>query len=71
VDNYGYEVRKDWRLGQNTDDWWTSVCVWVIEQFGMPGDNYITELSSEYMIFKFKQKEHAMITALRWGNDNG
>jgi hypothetical protein len=43
----------------------------MIETYGPPGDNYITELNHEYMIFKFKEKEHAMVAALRWGNDNG
>ena len=66
---YNYTVRKNWKLGQDTDSWWNQVCIFVIENFGMPGDNYITELSPDYMIFKFKEKEHAMITALRWGND--
>ena len=68
---YNYEVRKDWTLNQDTSEWWNNVCIWVIENYGLPGDNYVTELSSDYMIFKFKEKEHAMITALRWGNDNG
>lgn len=67
---YNYSVKKKWTLGQDTDAWWNTVCVWVIENYGLPGDNYRTELSKDYMIFKFKEKEHAMITALRWGNDN-
>jgi hypothetical protein len=67
---FKYSVRKNWTLGQDTTQWWNSVCIWVIEEYGLPGDNYVTELSSDYMIFKFKEKEHAMITALRWGNDN-
>lgn len=68
---YQYQVRKDWKLGQDTDEWWNCMCIWVIETYGLPGGNYVTELSSDYMIFKFKEQEHAMITALRWGNDNG
>jgi hypothetical protein len=66
---YKYHIRKDWTTDQDTDAWWNNVCVWVIENYGLPGDNYVTELSSDYMIFKFKEKEHAMVTALRWGND--
>ena len=67
---YNYTVRKNWTLGQDTDSWWNSVCIWMIEEYGLPGDNYITELNKDYMIFKFKEKEHAMIAAIRWGNDN-
>ena len=67
---HNYSVKKKWTLGQDTDAWWNTVCVWVIENYGLPGDNYITELSKDYMIFKFNEKEHAMIAAIRWGNDN-
>lgn len=69
IDRFEYSVRKNWGLGQNTDYWWNNVCVWVVETFGLPGGNYVTELTQDYMIFKFKEKEHAMIMALRWGND--
>lgn len=62
-------VKKDWRLGQDNTEWWTNMCVWVMENYGLPGDNYTTKVSKDYMIFKFKNKEDAMVTALRWGND--
>ena len=70
ADQFEYAVRKNWQLGQDINDWWNAVCVWVLETYGLPGDKYITELSTDYMIFKFKEKEHAMIMALRWGDDN-
>ena len=54
---HNYSVKKKWTLGQDTDAWWNTVCVWVIENYGLPGDNYITELSKDYMIFKFKEKK--------------
>jgi hypothetical protein len=67
---FKYQVKKNWSLGQDTDVWWNNVCTWVIDTYGLPGENYVTELSQHHMIFKFKEKEHAMVTALRWGNDN-
>lgn len=67
---YNYHVKKNWTLGQDTDEWWNNVCIWVIEHHGLPGFNYVTEITPDYMIFKFKEKEDAMLTALRWGNDN-
>lgn len=67
---YNYHVRKNWKLGQDSTEWWDKVCVWVIENYGLPGDKFITDLTEDYMIFKFKEKEDAMLTALRWGNDN-
>lgn len=71
ADIFEYIVKKNWELGQNKMDQWNNVCIWVIETYGLPGHKYITEVSTDYMIFKFKEKEHAMIMALRWGNDNG
>lgn len=65
---YIYPVRKNWEYGQSG---WNRVCVWAVETYGLPGDNYVTELTQDCMIFKFKEQEHAMIMALRWGNDNG
>jgi len=67
---YNYQVKKNWETGQqDTTAWWDKVCIWAIETYGLPGGNYITEIHEKYMIFKFKEKEQAMIMALRWGND--
>ena len=66
-----YKVKVNWKLGQDTDEWWNSVCIWVIEEYGLPGSKYKTELTEDYMIFNFNNKEDAIMTALRWGNENG
>ena len=59
----------DWRLGQDTDEWWNRACAWVMEEYGLPGNKYKTELTENYMIFDFNEKEDAAMTALRWGNN--
>jgi hypothetical protein len=66
-----YKVKINWKLDQDTDDWWNMACIWMIEEFGLPGDKYKTELTEDYMIFDFEEKENAMIAALRWGNEYG
>lgn len=64
-----YKVRVDWKLGQNTNEWWDKTCAWVIEEFGMPGGCYKTELTEDYMIFDFDKQEDAAVMMLRWGKN--
>lgn len=62
-----YKVKVTWCLGQDTDSWWNRICEWVIEEFGMPGNRYKTELTEDYMIFDFNEAEDAMLMKLTWG----
>jgi hypothetical protein len=62
-----YKVCINWKLGQDSTEWWDRACVWVIEEFGLPGGCYRTEVSSEYMIFDFDKQEDAALMLLRWG----
>jgi len=64
-----YKVQLDWKPGQDTMEWWDQTCAWVVEEFGLPGDCYTTELSMTYMIFNFKDKENAALMLLRWGKN--
>jgi len=64
-----YKVKINWTLGQDTSEWWDMACIWMIEEFGLPGDKYKTELNENYMIFDFNEQEDAAMTALRWGNN--
>ena len=64
-----YKVKLNWKLGQDTTEWWNQACAWVIEEFGLPGNKYKTEITEDYMIFDFDEQEHAAMTALRWGNN--
>lgn len=65
-----YKVRVTWTLGQDSSEWWNQVCCWVLEEFGLPGGKYKTEVAKDYMIFDFNSKEDAMIMKLRWGEVN-
>ncbi len=64
-----YKVKLTWKLGQDTSEWWNQACAWVIEEFGLPGNKYKTEITTDYMIFDFNDKDDAAMTALRWGNN--
>jgi hypothetical protein len=63
-----YKVKLDWQMGQDSTEWWNMACIWVMEEFGLPGGKYNTEVTEDYMIFYFKEQEDAAMTALRWGN---
>lgn len=58
-------VRLTWELKDNHENW-NDACVWAIEQFGLPGEKFVTELNADWMEFKFFQPHDAMIMALRF-----
>lgn len=62
-----YPVKVTWCLEQDDMMWWDKVTVWVVEEFGLPGGRYKTELTEDYMIFDFDDKEDAMLMKLTWG----
>lgn len=62
-----HKVKIEWKLGQDTTEWWDQVCIWAIEEFGLPGHKFKTELTEDYMIFDFNEKEDAALMLLRWG----
>ena len=42
-------------------------CVWVIEQWGLPGDRYTTSPTQHGMDFHFKNEQDAVFFSLKWG----
>ena len=49
----------------NTENW-NDACTWVMEQFGLPGEKFQTELTEDWMKFKFYNQYDATIMALRF-----
>jgi hypothetical protein len=45
---------------------WNDACAWAMEQFGLPGDRFQTELTADWMKFKFNSPYDATIMALRF-----
>ena len=67
------EANPDWRLvelkwekGKDTDYFWNEACAWAVENFGLPGENYMTHPTQDCMRFLFKHEEHAMLMTLKW-----
>lgn len=56
---YPHMVRISWKNGDTVSDW-DHKCIWAIENFGLPGNKYITDLNEQYMDFLFKDSQDAV-----------
>ena len=56
---YPYMIRVAWKNGDTVSDW-DEKCIWAIENFGLPGNKYITDLNERYMDFLFKDSQDAV-----------
>ena len=48
-------VELKWEKGKDTSYFWNEACAWAIEQFGLPGENYVTHPTEENMLFLNRQ----------------
>jgi hypothetical protein len=64
-DNYQYTIRIPWKHGDTVNSW-DETCIWAVEQFGLPGNKFITHPTEEFMDFMFKDKEDAIHFSLVW-----
>jgi hypothetical protein len=60
------KVRIPWREGDSITSW-NETCVWAIQQFGLPGDKFVTRTTEDYMDFYFVDEKDAIHFELRWG----
>ena len=58
-------VRIPWRHN-DTISRWDEVCIWAIEQFGLPGDRYATHPEENHMDFVFRSSQDAVYFTLKW-----
>ena len=58
-------VRIPWRHN-DTISRWDDVCVWAIEQFGLPGERYTTHPVEDYMDFVFENSKDAVHFKRKW-----
>ncbi len=57
-----YIVNVPWESQNNV--WWNDICATVIEHFGLPGNKYITNTSTEHMKFTFFNDKDALMCRL-------
>lgn len=59
------EVKIPWEtLSRPTP--WNEVCAWAIEEFGLPGDRYVTHPSPDEMTYLFRDRDDAVLMILKW-----
>ena len=46
---------------------WDEVSIWTIEQFGLPGQEYVTDMTADYMTWSFKDPYNAVLFRLKYG----
>jgi hypothetical protein len=61
----GTRVRISWTVSSGIPTC-NDTCAWAIEKFGLPGDNFNTHCTEDYMDFIFKDEKDAIHFALRW-----
>lgn len=59
-------VELAWEKGKDTSYFWNEACAWAVENFGLPGENYMTHPTENNMKFLFKNEEDAILFALKW-----
>ena len=52
-------VRVPWKKG-DTSYKWNNICVYAVEHFGLPGVNYYTKVTEDYMDFYFYNERDAI-----------
>jgi hypothetical protein len=62
---YGAEI--PWSRAHSSEQQWDDVAVWSIEQFGLPGDRFVTDVNVNDMTFWFKTPQDRLIFLLRNG----
>jgi len=61
-----HPVELRWEKGKDTMYFWNEACAWAVEQFGLPGENYVTHPELDYMLFLFKHEKDAILMTLKW-----
>jgi hypothetical protein len=66
-----HPLKISWSIGDGYGDPWNEICARVVEKFGLPGDRYTTEISSNWMIFYFREAEDLLMAKLSLGDVSG
>ena len=56
-----------WGPGAESETEWNAISVWCLETYGLPGDRYITDISTEFMTWFFKSEQDAVFMKLKYG----
>jgi hypothetical protein len=58
-------IRICWQKGDTITNW-DEICIWAIEQFGLPGTKFTAHPTQDHMDFLFSDEKDAIHFSLRW-----
>ena len=58
----------NWLYHDNEMQRWNHLLADIVQQFGLPGDRYVTEITTEDMTFWFRDHRDALLFRLCHGN---
>ena len=61
-----YKVELAWEKETDSEYLWNEACAWALENFGLPGENYVTHPNKRNMLFLFKNEKDAIMMTLKW-----
>ncbi len=61
------KVVLGWTQGRADIPIWDEICIWAIEQFGLPGTRFEWHPGEDNMEFYFYDERDAIHFELRWG----
>ena len=62
-EDFPWRSRIVWHPGPVS---WNEICAQVVEQFGLPGDRYTTEVGIFDMGFVFQDEQDLLLFKLKW-----
>jgi hypothetical protein len=65
-DEFPYPVVIGWSRNLDTMFMWNELCADAMEIFGLPGDRYITDVNVNDMTWYFRNKQDALLMALKF-----
>ena len=65
---YAWPVTILWGAGAENETQWNDISIWAVETFGLPGDRYITDISTEHMTWFFREDKDAVFMKLKFGD---
>jgi hypothetical protein len=67
LDKPAIKVVLVWTKGRDSIPVWDEICIWAIEQFGLPGNRFEWHPTEDDMEFYFYNERDAIHFELRWG----
>lgn len=64
---FPYGACIDWGYRMDTKEAWDDVAIWAVENFGLPGSRYVTDIKINDMTWWFQTEQDRLLFVLRNG----